>query len=96
MPVKGHGGTPYDPWPGSIDRTKLRVATAEDAYMAAKDADAILLLTEWSEFALLDWPVIGCEAADGAVVIDTRNLLDPKVIQDAQLTHLGNGTRAGY
>jgi UDPglucose 6-dehydrogenase len=88
--------TAYDPSLGSIDRTKLRVATAENAYLAAKDADAILLLTEWPEFAVLDWSVIGCEAADGAVVIDTRNLLDAKMIQDAQLSYLGNGTRAGY
>jgi UDPglucose 6-dehydrogenase len=88
--------TAYDPRLGSIDRTKLRVATAEDPYLAAKDADAILLLTEWPEFAVLDWSAIGCEAADGAVVIDTRNLLDAKMIQDAQLSYLGNGTRAGY
>jgi UDPglucose 6-dehydrogenase len=88
--------TAYDPWLDSIDRTKLRVATAGDVYLAAKDADAILLLTEWPEFAVLDWSVIRCEAADGAVVIDTRNLVDPKVIQDAQLSYLGNGTRASY
>jgi hypothetical protein len=44
---------------------------------------------------MLDWSAIGHEAAEGAVVIDTRNLLDTKIIQDAQLSYLGNGTRAG-
>jgi UDPglucose 6-dehydrogenase len=88
--------TAYDPRLEAIDRSALTVATAGDAYVAAKDADAILVLTEWPEFAELDWPSIGRNAATGAVVIDTRNLLAANVLDDAGLGLLGNGTTAGY
>ena len=86
----------YDPRLDSIDAAQLTVPTAEDAYAATKKADAILILTEWPEFAVLDWSGIGRNASADAVVLDARNLLTPKKIQDAQLTYLGNGTSPGY
>src|ERR1700685_3366509 len=46
----------YDP--AAMERAKEvlppAVEFAEDAYQAAKGADAVLLLTEWEEFAALD------------------------------------------
>jgi UDPglucose 6-dehydrogenase len=86
----------YDPLLDSIDAAQLTVPTAEDAYTATKKADAILILTEWPEFAVLDWSAVGRNASANAVVLDARNLLTPKKIQDAQLTYLGNGTSPGY
>ncbi|MFZ3266142.1 MAG: UDP-glucose/GDP-mannose dehydrogenase family protein [Terriglobales bacterium] len=52
------------------------VEFALDAYQAAKGADAVLILTEWEEFAALD-----LERLRGVVkypiVLDGRNLYDP-------------------
>lgn len=88
--------TAYDPRLDSIDSTRLPVATARDPYIAVKDADAIVVLTEWPEFSELDWDTIGHCAASGAVVIDTRNILDTKVVRGSELVCLGNGTPRGY
>jgi len=68
----------YDP--AAMDRAReilpAGVEFATDAYHAAKGADAVLLLTEWEEFAALD-----LERLRGVVrypiVIDGRNLYDP-------------------
>jgi UDPglucose 6-dehydrogenase len=90
--------TGYDPRLASIDQAQLRrsaIVAVDDPYLAAKEADAIVVLTEWPEFRELNWPLIA-EQAPGAVVVDTRNLLDARVLGDAGLTYLGNGTPMGY
>jgi UDPglucose 6-dehydrogenase len=66
------------------------VTAVDEPYRAAKAADAIVLLTEWSQFAELDWRPIAREAP-AAVVLDTRNLLDPATVRSAGLRYLGNG-----
>lgn len=87
----------YDPRLAAIDPADLhgRVFGVDDPYLATKAANAIVVLTEWPQFRDLDWAVIA-EQAPGAVVLDTRNLLDGKVISDAGLSYLGNGTPGGY
>jgi UDPglucose 6-dehydrogenase len=90
--------TGYDPRLVSIDPAPLRhasVVAVDDPYLAAKDADAIVLLTEWPDFCDLDWPAIA-EQAPGAVVVDTRNLLDAAALTHAGLTYLGNGVPGGF
>ncbi|HET7667419.1 MAG TPA: UDP-glucose/GDP-mannose dehydrogenase family protein [Mycobacterium sp.] len=90
--------TGYDPRLAAIDHAQLRrsaIVAVEDPYLAAKDADAIVVLTEWPEFRELDWPLIA-EQAPGAVVVDTRNLLDAELLGDAGLSYLGNGTPSGF
>jgi UDPglucose 6-dehydrogenase len=88
--------TAYDPRLDAIDGSRVPVATARDPYVAAKDADAILVLTDWREFSELDWDSIARCAAGGAVVIDTRNILDRDAVTSSQLLCLGNGTTPGY
>ncbi len=88
----------YDPRLASIDQTQLRrsaIVAVDDPYLAAKEADAIVVLTEWPEFRELKWPLIA-EQAPGAVVVDTRNLLDAAALTDVGLTYLGNGTPTGF
>lgn len=90
--------TGYDPRLQAMDQTRLRtssIVAVDDPYLAAKDADAIVVLTEWPEFRELDWASIA-EHAPGAVVVDTRNLLDPARLAECGLTYLGNGTPSGY
>jgi UDPglucose 6-dehydrogenase len=90
--------TGYDPRLAVIDPAPLRrsaIVAVDDPYLAAKDADAIVVLTEWPEFRDLNWLLIA-EQAPGAVVVDTRNLLDGAALADAGLTYLGNGTPSGF
>jgi UDPglucose 6-dehydrogenase len=51
----------------------LEVAPSPAA--AARDADAVLVVTEWPEYATLDWGSIA-GAMRGNVVYDTRNVVD--------------------
>jgi UDPglucose 6-dehydrogenase len=88
----------YDPRLSMIDQAMLRrssVAAVDDPYLATKEADAIVVLTEWPEFRELDWTRIAGQAP-AAVVVDTRNLLDPTVVTRAGLTYLGNGKVSGF
>jgi UDPglucose 6-dehydrogenase len=90
--------TGYDPALASIDPAPLRrsaVVAVDDPYLAAKDADAIVVLTEWPEFRDMNWPLIA-EQAPGAVVLDARNLLDRAAVAEAGLIYLGNGTPSGF
>jgi UDPglucose 6-dehydrogenase len=54
-----------------------------------------VVLTEWPEFRELNWPLIA-EQSPGAVVVDTRNLLDVDMLADTGLTYVGNGTPTGF
>ncbi|MDT5148450.1 MAG: UDPglucose 6-dehydrogenase [Mycobacterium sp.] len=88
----------YDPQLAAIDPGVLlgaRVTAVDDPYRASKAADAILVLTEWPEFGNLDWVAIGEQSPD-AVVLDTRNILDPGVIEGAGLRYSGNGRPTGF
>lgn len=88
----------HDPRLAGMDPEALRraaVTAVDDPYLACKDADAIVVLTEWPEFRDLDWSAIA-EQAPSAVVVDTRNLLDAATVREAGLTYLGNGTVGGY
>jgi len=51
------------------------------AYEVARNADALLVLTEWPEFRDLDWKRI-YEMMGRPLVIDGRNLLEPKVMTE--------------
>jgi len=72
----------------TIDGSLLTVVA--DPYLAAKGAEAIVILTEWPEFRTLDWSRLAGEMGRPAV-IDTRNLLDPDVVRRAALTWIGVG-----
>jgi UDPglucose 6-dehydrogenase len=88
----------YDPQLGAIDASVLhaaKVTAVDDPYRATKAADVIVVLTEWPQFVELDWPAIAEQASD-AVLLDTRNLLDPATIARTGLTYLGNGRPSGF
>ncbi|MFJ8959357.1 UDP-glucose dehydrogenase family protein [Lentzea sp. NPDC102401] len=68
------------------------VSVVDDPYQAAKDVDALVVLTEWPEFRSLDWSRLA-ETVRQPVVVDTRNILDPDVIRRAGLTCTSLGRR---
>ena len=47
----------------------------EDPYEAVRDADAVVLVTEWPEFRHLDWAKVG-RLVRHRVIVDGRNCLD--------------------
>ena len=71
----------YDPAAAEKAREVLnsKVEFAAGAYEAAAGADALLILTEWEEFASLDLARLYKELKY-PIIIDGRNLYDPEVM----------------
>jgi len=68
----------YDPEAMERARAILpQIKYAKSAYEAAKDAEALLLATEWDEFRKLDWDRVHKEMAR-PLILDGRNLLSPR------------------
>jgi UDPglucose 6-dehydrogenase len=63
---------------------------ADSAMDAIRDADAIVLVTEWPEFLELDWHKVA-QAMSGKLLIDGRNALDPGPVRAAGLIYEGIG-----
>jgi UDPglucose 6-dehydrogenase len=59
---------------------------------AVRDADAVVLVTEWREIVELDWKQVA-SSMRGRVVIDGRNALDPDTVRAAGLIYEGIGRR---
>ena len=58
--------------------------------MLFRSADVLVVLTEWSAFALVDLHRVRA-AMSGAAVVDARNLLDPAAVRAAGLGYVGIG-----
>ena len=69
------------------------VEYAETAYDAARQADALLILTEWEEFASLDLKRLAGELKY-PIVIDGRNLYDPEIMAANGFTYYSVGRPA--
>src|SRR6058998_347951 len=76
--------TAYDPAATERAREVLKssVEFVNNAYEAASDADALLILTEWEEFAALDLKRLR-DQMKYPIVIDGRNLYDPETMATA-------------
>jgi UDPglucose 6-dehydrogenase len=69
------------------------VELTESAEAALDEADAVVLVTEWKQFADLDWPALA-ERMATPLVIDGRNFLDPAVLREAGFAYEGIGRPA--
>jgi UDPglucose 6-dehydrogenase len=67
----------------------------DDAYAAAEDADALLILTDWAEFASLDLNQLN-KTLRYPIIIDGRNLYDPNIMMKHGFTYLSVGRPAAY
>jgi UDPglucose 6-dehydrogenase len=87
--------TAYDP--AAMVRAKEilgdEVTYAPDAYTAARGADALLILTEWKEFATLDLVRIR-GLLNYPIVLDGRNLYSPEDMIKAGLSYYSMGRAA--
>ena len=68
----------------------LRIQYCASAEEAAQDADALVLVTEWSEFSRLDLPGLAKSMAR-AILVDGRNLFDPEAARQAGFDYSGIG-----
>ena len=84
--------TAFDP--AAMDRAReiLRdeISYASNAYAAAEGADALLILTEWKEFASLDLPQLR-KLLKYPIVLDGRNLYSPQAMAEAGLNYYSVG-----
>tara|TARA_B100000475_G_scaffold102641_1_gene74711 strand:+ start:1505 stop:2947 length:1443 start_codon:yes stop_codon:yes gene_type:complete len=58
---------------------------AEDIASAVKGADAVIILTEWSQYRALDWSVLGSLMRQPAWVFDARSVVTPAEVESAGL-----------
>jgi UDPglucose 6-dehydrogenase len=81
----------YDPVAIDAARPLLDgVEFRDSALDALEDADAAVLVTEWPEFAELDWSA-AAERMARPLLIDGRNFLDPKLLEVAGFEYEGIG-----
>jgi UDPglucose 6-dehydrogenase len=71
------------------------ITFADSAYQAAHGADALLILTEWEEFANLDLNRLRQELKY-PIVIDGRNLYDPEVMAAEGFSYYSVGRASSY
>jgi UDPglucose 6-dehydrogenase len=84
----------YDPVAADAARELLdSVELCDSALEALDGADAAVLVTEWPEFADLDWSTAAARMAR-PLLIDGRNFLDPEALRKAGFEYEGIG-RAG-
>lgn len=60
------------------------------AYDVAKEADALLIVTEWNEFKQLDWAKLH-KFMHQPIVVDGRNLYDQREMADRGFVYWGTG-----
>ena len=81
----------YDPAAAETARKELAdLATVADPYDAARGADGLVVATEWNEFKKLDWKRLQ-QCLRTPVVVDLRNLYDPKEVREAGFTYVSVG-----
>lgn len=81
----------YDPV--SMDNAKKifkRISYALNPYDCAKNADALLIITEWNEFKELDLPKIK-KSLKSPVIFDGRNIFNRREVEKVGLRYFGVG-----
>jgi UDPglucose 6-dehydrogenase len=88
---RGASVAAYDPVAREQAEQMLKgVEFAPDAYAAASDADALVIVTEWDEFRALDLEKLA-ESMRGKVLVDLRNVYDREECERAGLSYQGVG-----
>ena len=82
----------YDPVAMDETRRKIgeKTSYSDDPYDALVDANALVLMTEWSEFRVLRYKVLEKLMAE-RVIFDGRNIYDPEEVKEFGFTYYGIG-----
>lgn len=81
----------YDPQ--AMDKAKeviKNIKFAKDMYSALTGADAMLIITEWPQFREMDLQKVK-KLLKNPVIVDGRNIFDPKAVAEQGFTYLGIG-----
>jgi UDPglucose 6-dehydrogenase len=81
----------YDP--AAMDAARQfvnNVHFCEDEYDAARDSDALVIVTEWNQFRGLDFDRLK-SVMKGLHVVDMRNIYEPKDVREAGFTYISMG-----
>ncbi len=86
----------YDPIAMEEARHSLgyKITYAYDAISAIKNADAMVLVTEWPEFRLPDWQLIH-DSMRSPVIFDGRNIYHADEMQERGFNYFGIGIQNG-
>lgn len=85
----------YDPV--AMDEAKKhylgdKVNYSKSIYDATTDVDALILMTEWSEFRMLDFVRLKEEMKE-YIIVDGRNIYDPKEMKENGFVYYGIGQK---
>ncbi|MFC1480166.1 UDP-glucose dehydrogenase family protein [Candidatus Omnitrophota bacterium] len=82
--------------PAAMENTKTelgeKIVYCRDAYETVKDADCVMLMTEWNEFKEVDWQRVK-PLMKQPVVMDGRNIYDPDKLKKMGFRYTGIGRR---
>jgi UDPglucose 6-dehydrogenase len=85
----------YDPQSMEKAKKVLKgVSFCKDAYQAAQGADCLIIATEWNEFKELDFKKLK-KKLKRALIVDGRNIYDPKLLTEWGFTYIGVGRPNG-
>ena len=85
----------YDPKAMEKAKKSLKgVIFCKDSYQAAKEADCLIIATEWNEFKELDFVKLK-KTLKRPLIIDGRNIYDPKLLKELGFTYIGIGRGNG-
>jgi UDPglucose 6-dehydrogenase len=84
----------YDPVAMEEARRRLgdTVEFCRDLYDAAVDSDAIVLVTEWSEFRIPNYKVLS-KLMNNKIIFDGRNIYDPAEVRENGFIYYGIGRK---
>jgi UDPglucose 6-dehydrogenase len=84
----------YDPV--AMNECKRRIGNvveySENQYDAVKNADALLLVTEWNEFRVPDFDLLE-KIMKQKIILDGRNIYDPEELKNKGFIYFGIGRR---
>tara|TARA_R110002033_G_scaffold558_1_gene5274 strand:- start:85303 stop:86607 length:1305 start_codon:yes stop_codon:yes gene_type:complete len=83
--------TAYDPEGMELAKQIMpEVKMADSSYNAAKDADAVVIVTEWDAFRALDLKKLA-NVMKGDVLVDLRNIYNPSEVAQSNLKYTSVG-----
>ena len=84
----------YDPQ--AMEKVKKifkSIKFCRDAYESCRNADCVILATDWAEFKSLDFRKIK-KLVKRPLIIDGRNIFDPNALKKAGFTYIGIGRKS--
>jgi len=82
--------------PKAMDKVKMEIGEevtyCEDIYDAAREADCVILMTEWNEFKEIDWHRVK-QIMKNPAVLDGRNIYDAEKLRQLGFKYTGMGRR---